>query len=282
MNKRFAVLGSPIAHSKSPAIHLAAYRVLGLDWEYGRAEVQKGLLRTFLAGLEDTWHGFSVTMPLKEEASRFADQLDPFAQKTGATNTLFLDEFGKWHGFNTDVFGIVQAVTEARIGLVRHALIIGSGATATSAMVALSVLNPKVQVEVLARNAQSRKALIALGKSLGLRVRRAGGLRAASRVSNLTISTLPAGSLDKQAEKLARALLWKPKGALLDVSYDPWPSKLAAAWAAKDRKTISGLEMLIWQAVAQIRIFTSGSPERELPNEVAVVSAMHFAVEQEQ
>jgi shikimate dehydrogenase len=149
-------------------------------------------------------------------------------------------------------------------------------------MVAISVLNPSAQVEVLARNPESRKALLALGKTLGLRVRRAGGLRAASRVSNLTISTLPAGSLDKQASRLERAWLWKPKGALLDVAYNPWPSKLAAAWTAKNKRTISGLEMLIWQAVAQIRIFTSGSPERELPNEVAVVSAMHIAVENEQ
>ena len=282
MNKRFAVLGSPIAHSKSPAIHLAAYRVLGLDWEYGRAEVQKGLMRTFIAGLDGVWNGFSVTMPLKEEASRFAEELDEYAQLTGATNTLYLDEFGKWHGFNTDVFGIVQAVTEARIGLVKHALIIGSGATATSAMVAISVLNPTAHVEVLARNKVSRKALIALGKQLGLKTSRAGGLRAASRVSNLTISTLPSGALDKQAARLIRAWTWKPKGALLDVSYNPWPSKLAEAWSAKGKRTISGLEMLIWQAVAQIRIFNTGSAEKELPNEVAVVSAMHIAVESEQ
>ncbi len=282
MSKRYAVLGSPISHSKSPAIHLAAYRVLGLDWEYGRAEVQKGLLRTFLAGLGETWNGFSITMPLKEEASRFADELDDYARLTGATNTLHLDEFGKWHGFNTDVFGIVQAVTEARIGLVKRALIIGSGATATSALVAIKELNPNAHVEILARNPESRKSLIALGKTLGLKVSRAGGLRAASRVSSLTISTLPAGSLDKQAAKLAKALFWKPKGALLDVAYNPWPSKLAAAWDAKERRTISGLEMLIWQAVAQIRIFTTGNTERELPNEVAVVSAMHIAVENEQ
>jgi shikimate dehydrogenase len=282
MNKRFAVLGSPIEHSKSPAIHLAAYRVLGVNWEYGRAEVQKGLLRTFIAGLDGIWNGFSVTMPLKEEASRFAEKLDTYAKLTGATNTLFLDEFGKWHGFNTDVFGIVQAVTEARIGLVKHALIIGSGATATSAMVAISVLNPNARVEVLARNKESRKKLLDLGKSLGLRTGRAGGLKAASRVSNLTISTLPAGSLDKQALKLSRALFWKPKGALLDVSYTPWPSNLAAAWTSKGKRTISGLEMLIWQAVAQIRIFTTGSADRELPNEIAVISAMHIAVESDQ
>jgi shikimate dehydrogenase len=282
MNKRFAVLGSPIAHSKSPAIHLAAYRVLGLDWEYGRAEVQRGLMRTFIAGLDGVWNGFSVTMPLKEEASRFAEELDEYAKLTGATNTLYLDEFGKWHGFNTDVFGIVQAVTEARIGQVKHALIIGSGATATSAMVAISVLNPSAHVEVLARNKVSRKALIALGKKLGLKTSRAGGLRAASRVSNLTISTLPSGALDKQAAGLIRAWTWKPKGALLDVSYNPWPSKLAEAWSAKGKRTISGLEMLIWQAVAQIRIFNTGSADKELPNEVAVVSAMHIAVESEQ
>jgi shikimate dehydrogenase len=239
-------------------------------------------MRTFIAGLDGVWNGFSVTMPLKEEASRFAEELDEYAKMTGATNTLYLDEFGKWHGFNTDVFGIVQAVTEARIGLVKHALIIGSGATATSAMVAISVLNPNAHVEVLARNKVSRKSLIALGKQLGLKTTRAGGLRAASRVSNLTISTLPSGALDKQAARLIRAWTWKPKGALLDVSYNPWPSKLAEAWSAKGKLTISGLEMLIWQAVAQIRIFNTGSADKELPNEVAVVSAMHIAVESEQ
>jgi shikimate dehydrogenase len=221
-------------------------------------------------------------MPLKEEATRFAESLDDYAKLTGATNTLYLDEFGKWHGFNTDVFGIVQAVTEARIGLVKRALIVGSGATATSAMVAISVLNPTAHVEVLARNKVSRKALIALGKKLGLKVSRAGGLAAASRVSNLTISTLPSGALDKPAARLIRSWTWKPKGALLDVSYNPWPSKLAEAWSAKGKRTISGLEMLIWQAVAQIRIFSTGSAEKELPNEVAVVSAMHIAVETEQ
>jgi shikimate dehydrogenase len=278
MSKRFAVLGSPIDHSKSPAIHLAAYRVLGLDWEYGRADVQKGLLRTFLAGLDGPWDGFSVTMPLKEEASRFADVLDSYAELTGATNTLSMDEFGKWHGYNTDVFGIVQAVREARIGEIKHALIIGSGATANSAMVALSVLAPGARVDVLARNPKSRKALISLGKKVGLKTQIAGGLRAASRVSNLTISTVPAGSLDKQAARMASAWFWKPKGALLDVAYNPWPSKLATAWSAKGKRTISGLEMLIWQAVAQIRVFTSGSPDRELPNEIAVVSAMQIAV----
>jgi shikimate dehydrogenase len=149
-------------------------------------------------------------------------------------------------------------------------------------MVAISVLNPSAQVEVLARNPESRKALLALGKQLGLRVRRAGGFRAASRVSNLTISTLPAGALDKKASKLSKSFFWKPKGALLDVAYNPWPSGLAQAWSAKNKRTISGLEMLIWQAVSQIRIFTTGSAERELPNEVAVVSAMHIALENEQ
>jgi shikimate dehydrogenase len=149
-------------------------------------------------------------------------------------------------------------------------------------MVAISVLNPTAQVEVLARNPESRKALLTLGKKLGLKVRKAGGLRAASRVSNLTISTLPAGSLDKKAARLSKAFFWKPKGALLDVAYSPWPSALAQAWSAKEKRTISGLEMLIWQAVAQIRVFTTGSAERELPNEVAVVSAMHIAVDNEQ
>ncbi|MEY4742747.1 MAG: hypothetical protein RIR34_86, partial [Actinomycetota bacterium] len=71
---------------------------------------------------------------------------------------------------------------------------------------------------------------------------------------------------------------FKPRGAVLDVAYKPWPSSFASAWQANGRPIISGLEMLLWQAVAQIRIFTTGDPNNQLPNEAAVVEAMRHAL----
>jgi shikimate dehydrogenase len=273
MTRRFAVLGSPIDHSKSPAIHLAAYRVLGTEWEYGRAEVGEGGLRKFIQELDSDWDGFSVTMPLKEEATKFASIHDKQSLLT------FKNEEGVWEGFNTDIFGITQALAEAKIDAPRRVLILGSGATATSAITAVSEMSPKAEVRVWARNGAARKLLVAYGKSLGLKVASAGSIKRASVAADLTISTLPARALDDSALVLANSRFWSPKGALLDVSYNPWPSELASVWESKGQKVVSGLEMLIWQAVAQIRIFFHGSVTTELPNEIAVVEAMRLATE---
>ena len=88
---RLAVLGSPIAHSQSPAMHRAAYAALGLDWAYDAIEVPRDADR-FLAGLGAEWRGLSLTMPLKTEAPALIDDLDPLAQHTGAVNTVLLQQ----------------------------------------------------------------------------------------------------------------------------------------------------------------------------------------------
>ncbi len=281
MNKRFAVLGSPIAHSKSPAIHQAAYRVLGYDWEYGRAEVQRGGLRRFIAELDQPCAGFSVTMPLKEEATKFAEVHDEYSQLTKATNTLAIDDNGVWHGFNTDVFGIVESLRKTLPEIPKRVLIIGSGATAISAVTAVRSFAPKAVIWVFARNHAQRESVVKFAKSIGLHARSVANLKRHSKTADLTISSVPAGAMDDVAGTLMQARFWAPRGALLDVAYNPWPSKLALAWTNRERQVISGLEMLIWQAVAQIRIFTYGSIDRELNNEIAVVEAMREAASPE-
>lgn len=122
---RLAVWGDPIAHSKSPELHAAAYRVLGLDWEYGRRRVSAEGFASAIAELDDTWRGLSLTMPLKEEAFRAAATRDRHAQLTGAVNTLLLGE--EPAGFNTDVGGIVDALAEAHIAEVERVRILGAG-----------------------------------------------------------------------------------------------------------------------------------------------------------
>jgi shikimate dehydrogenase len=276
--KRFAVLGSPIEHSKSPLIHNTAYGVLGLDWSYDKIEVPRAGLRKFISELDAEWAGFSVTMPLKEEAFRFVDSKNEAAELTGAVNTLARTETG-WAGYNTDVFGIVQAVRTAAIGRLNAVLIIGSGATATSAVVAVRELAPDAKVLVFARNSQARAALVSFAGSIGLQARSVSSLKSPAQRADLVISTLPGGALDEISAKLNRWFGFNPRGAVLDVAYSPWPSAFAAHWSKAGRPTISGLDMLMWQAIAQLRIFTQGDAETPLPNEVAVVEAVRHALD---
>ncbi|MBL0887121.1 shikimate dehydrogenase [Myceligenerans indicum] len=121
MDVRAAVLGHPIAHSLSPALHAAAYRALGLDdWDYGRHDVDEDGLRTFLAGLDRGWAGLSLTMPLKHRALELVDHLEPLAAAVGAVNTVLVAPAGPpgasgavtLTGTNTDVYGLVQALRE--------------------------------------------------------------------------------------------------------------------------------------------------------------------------
>lgn len=281
MNRKFAVLGSPIEHSKSPLIHAAAYRVLGEDWEYTRHEVARGGLKRFIENDEGIHSGFSVTMPLKENAFQFAAETDELSKLAKASNTLSLQD-GIWKAFNTDIFGITQAVSLALSNLkresIRKSLVIGSGATCTSALVAISKLAPGSSVKIYARNSRTRAQQIDFASSLGLDASRGLFLGRCIGEADLTISTLPGGALDENAARFAKRAKFVPGGLLLDVAYHPWPSKLANFWSARNRPVVSGLEMLIWQAVAQIRIFKFGNPEQYLPNEIAVIEAMRNAV----
>ncbi|MEO0048785.1 MAG: hypothetical protein RL556_117 [Actinomycetota bacterium] len=277
MDRKLAVLGSPIDHSKSPQIHSAAYRVLGLPWEYDRFEVRKGGLTNFISSLDDQWLGLSLTMPLKSEAFRFALETDEFAKQTFAVNTLLRTDTG-WRGYNTDVFGIVESVRQARLDSIESVLIIGSGSTATSAMSAVAQLGLQIKVSVFARNVVDRDKLIDFGKALGLAVSRSSNLKKDISRTDLVIATLPAHALDSQADSLSKAWFFKPRGAVLDVAYQPWPSKFSALWTKQKLVTISGFEMLLWQAVAQIRIFNGLEIGESLPNEKAVIEAMRHAV----
>jgi len=279
MSKSFAVLGSPISHSKSPIIHQAAYRVLGEDWNYSSFDIQKGGLKRFIDNDAVSHSGFSLTMPLKENAFHFANFADDLSQLTKASNTLVKQEDG-WHAYNTDVFGIRQAISLNLSTTIQQALIIGSGATATSALVAISILAPDSRVSIFARNKKTRTELIALGTSLGLSMSKARFLTRAIKLADLTISTLPGGALDNAVSKLTKKKSLVPGGLLLDVAYHPWPSSLASLWISRSKPVVSGLEMLLWQAVSQIRIFKFGSPDQPLPNEIAVVESMRVALEQ--
>ncbi|WP_104082581.1 shikimate dehydrogenase [Cryobacterium sp. Y11] len=280
---RLAVLGSPIKHSRSPLLHRAAYRQLGLDWTYDAVEVKAGSLAMFLSTMGPEWRGLSLTMPLKHEVLPFIDDCDRVAQLTGSVNTVLLRRVagrGTLTGYNTDVAGLVRALAEAGITRAKHVTLLGAGATAASALMAAAELGAEF-VSVLVRDLPKAEPLIELGRSLGVvvDVNDFSGSSGSSRgvESDLVISTLPGGTVLPTALPLAL----RERTTLFDVAYSPWPSAVAASWESAGGTVLNGLGMLLHQALIQVRVFVTADPFEPLPGESDVLAAMRGALTRE-
>ena len=123
---RAAVLGSPISHSLSPALHRAAYAALDLPWRYEVIELLPAGLPAFLDGLDDHWVGLSLTMPLKQTVLPLLGTASELVRITGAANTVVLTGSER-HGHNTDVAGIVVALREAGLERPQTGAVLGAG-----------------------------------------------------------------------------------------------------------------------------------------------------------
>ena len=254
--RRAGVLGSPIAHSLSPVLHRAAYAELGLsDWSYDRFEIDEAKLPGFMEKLGPEWAGLSLTMPLKRAVIPLLDEVSETAASVEAVNTVVFTEDGRRVGDNTDIPGIVAALRERGIEQVDSAAILGAGATASSALAALSRICPgeiSVYVRSEARAAEMRQ----WAERLDVTVRIADWADAEQALrAPLVISTTPAGVTDA----LARSVPERPV-ALFDVLYDPWPTVLAARWSAYGGAVVSGLDLLVHQAVLQVEQMTGLAP----------------------
>ncbi|ONK15726.1 shikimate dehydrogenase [Streptomyces sp. MP131-18] len=254
--RRAAVLGSPIDHSLSPVLHRAAYRALGLDtWSYGRFEVDEQALPGFVADLGSDWAGLSLTMPLKRAVIPLLDEIGDTAASVGAVNTVTFAADGRRLGDNTDVPGMVEALRERGVTRVAGAAVLGAGATASSALAALAQICDG-EVAAYVRSPERAAEMRGWGERLGVRVR-TGSWEEAARAfeAPLVIATTPAGATDA----LAAAVPGAP-GTLFDVLYEPWPTALAAAWAARGGEVVGGLDLLVHQAVLQVEAMTGIAP----------------------
>jgi len=266
---RLAVLGSPIAHSKSPAIHRAAYAALGLDWTYEAVDVTGEQLAEFVNGCDASWRGLSLTMPLKRDILPLLTEQDPLVEKVGGANTVLFDD--GMRGFNTDVYGVIRSFADVGVMSLHSVQVLGAGATAASVIVAVAEMGAR-EVLVSARNPAKAEYLLELGERLGISLSVAP-LAESSGMPDAIVSTLPGGSEVPSFEQATRA-----SAVLFDVAYDPWPSELAKQWDAAGGTVIPGIELLINQAVGQIRIFLNGDATLPLPDEMRVIAAMRAAV----
>lgn len=244
---RAAVLGSPIGHSKSPTLHRAAYRALGLPWRYDAIDVPSGSLGDFKESMIGDWRGLSLTMPLKHEVFGLLDSVSDLAREAQAANTVIING-ASWHGENTDVGGMVDAIT-AHERSIDTVVIVGTGATARSAVLAAELLGAQ-QVDLWGRRAEAVEELADLARRHIRQVRTASGdMHPSLNAADLVISTLPSDA----------GVMWTdavsgPRGILLDAAYDPWPPPLTAAWPANQR--VTGLDLLLHQAARQVTMMT--------------------------
>ncbi|MFF9062249.1 shikimate dehydrogenase [Streptomyces sp. NPDC014882] len=253
---RAAVLGSPVAHSLSPVLHRAAYRAMDLtQWTYDLFDVDEAALPSFVEGLGAEWAGLSLTMPLKRAVIPLLDEISETAASVEAVNTLVFTEDGRRVGDNTDIPGMVAALREHGVEQVDSAAILGAGATASSALAAMSAVCAG-EVVVYVRSADRAAEMRRWGERLNVDVRTADWADAAEALrAPLVIATTPAGTTDA----LATAVPGRP-ATLFDVLYHPWPTELAARWSMYGGAVVSGLDLLVHQAALQVERMTGRAP----------------------
>lgn len=238
------MLGRPIAHSLSPVLHGAAYRALDLDWTFGAVDVGVDELGPLLDSSGPEWAGFACTMPLKRAVLDVAATVTDRARSVGAGNTLLHRPDGCWAADNTDVAGIVAALRESGVSPGSVA-VLGAGGTAQAAVVAVAALGV-TRCSVLVRDPSRTGEVLDAAERAGVEVS-VGAL--SHPKADLVISTLPPGAADVLAGQVSA-------GALLDVVYVPWPTRLAADVAARGGVVVSGALMLLHQAAVQVELMT--------------------------
>jgi shikimate dehydrogenase len=245
-------------------LHRAAYEALGLrDWSYDRREVEVAGFAQALDALDESWRGLSVTMPLKEVALVHAESATERALDTAAANTLVRTSNG-WFADNTDVHGIVSALREVGAESAGTMTIIGSGATARSALAACAALGVHTVTFMVRRDVRPETLEQAIAAGLTTSSVRLGEWRP----TDVVVSTVPSGSVSG-LERLPTSGGPAPR-FLLDVVYGSGETALQRVARRSGWVIAEGTSMLLHQACEQVRLMTG---------QAAPVEAMRAALE---
>ena len=246
------VIGDPVAHSRSPAMHEAAYRELGLPWRYVALRVEPSRLETALDGLHALgFAGVNVTVPHKVAAAARCTTLTEEARAAGAVNTLLPVEDG-WHGALTDGLALIDALrAEAPAALGRPALVLGAGGAARAAVTALLTAGVP-RVAVLARRPEAAQALTEAVDGAAVAV-----TQVPSEIG-VAVNATPAGGLVALEDPGLPADALERMDVLADYAYRPdgRPTAAVAAARAAGRPTVDGLELLARQGALAFTLMT--------------------------
>ena len=269
------VLGDPVRHSLSPAMHNAALAALGLDWVYLALPVAAADLATVVAALEALdCRGLNVTIPHKQAVAALAAELCPLAQRLGAVNTLVRRPGGGWLGTNTDVEGFLAPLREGNRPGERapgqRAVVLGCGGSALAVLAGLEQLGFS-SIAVAGRNANALAALqvgcrdwLPALEPLAWTTANDERLLQALALADLVVNCTPVGmasTRDPMAANrspLAAAALdrLRPGSGVYDLIYTPRPTTLLQGAAERGCRTWDGLEMLVQQGAAALRLWS--------------------------
>jgi len=264
-----AVIGNPVGHSLSPAIHNAAFEALDLDFVYVACPVTD--VRGALAGMRalGNFRGMSVTVPHKIEVMKYVDEVAPVDRSIGSINTV-IHEGDKLIGLSTDGPGALKALVDAGVQVAgRNVLMLGAGGAARAISFTLArnagpaeLCLLDIEEPVLRKLAADLEA----GTEAVVRpvVSNRGSLAVAMQTAEIVIHCTPVGMHPNVDASLIPPELFRPGQVVFDVVYTPLETKLLGDAKARGLQTISGVEMFVNQAVLQFERFTG----RDAPVEV--------------
>lgn len=268
-----AIIGSPVEHSMSPAMHNAAFKKLGLDFAYVPFQVLPENLNDAVAGLRAlNVVGFNVTIPHKIAIIPLLDSIDPLAQKIGAVNTV-VNNHDKLTGYNTDAEGFYRALLQN--GVTPHgkniALLGAGGASRAIACILaekgarLTILNRREHLD----KAEAIAALIKKGFGVAVEVLALDNLTAALRNIDILINASSVGMSPDSERSIVPAELLSGIPAVVDIVYNPLPTRLLKDAASAGAKTIDGLDMLVWQGALAFKMWTGQEAPLDVMKHVA-------------
>jgi shikimate dehydrogenase len=270
-----AVIGNPIGHSLSPAIHNAAFEALGLDFVYVSFRVEN--LKDALAGMRalENFRGMSVTIPHKIEAMEYVDEIAEVDRSIGSINTI-INENGRLIGLGTDGPGALKALIAAGVELAgKSILMVGAGGASRAIAFTLARSAAPELLTLLDINEGLLNSLAAdLRSGTETRIDSAlltdAALAAAMAHADVIINCTPIGMHPKVDASVIPAGFFRPGQAVFDIVYSPLETKLLADARAKGLKTVSGVEMFINQAVLQFQRFTGMDAPEEVMRQVVM------------
>lgn len=265
--KTIALIGSPVGHSMSPAMHNAAFEKLGLDYVYVAFDVQPDQVEAAVKGMQALgFAGFNITMPLKAAVIPYLDELSDAARLMGAVNCVVLQEDGRAIGHNTDGAGFMRNIKENGIDVVGKKMTIVGAGGAGSAIYTQAALDGMGEVAVFNRGSSSRReateARIAQIRTMCdcditlHDLEDEDDLRASIAESQLFVNASRVGMApDTDACVISEDML-REDLAVADVVYNPMETKLLSMAKAHGCKAIGGLGMLLWQAAIGEKLWT--------------------------
>ncbi len=249
-----SLIGHPIKHSVSPQMHNAAFRAVGLNYVYLAFDVKPEALEHAVKGLRAVGAaGFNVTIPHKVEVMRFLDELDKSAETTGAVNTVVIEDSLK--GYNTDVYGVEEALRDVRIG--DYAMIIGAGGAARASGVALTNLGFR-KIIVANRTLSKARALAERLRRLGVEVEVVGLGEAGVHAEkcSLIVNATPIGMTPNVDETPLKSSEIPGDAVVLDLVYNPIRTRLLQEAERAGAQAVSGLEVLVYQGARAFKLWT--------------------------